>query len=30
MSKYGSFEQVESIGSTLPLTNTRITTSPEI
>ena len=28
MSKYGGFEQVGSIGSTLPSTDTRITTSP--
>lgn len=29
MSKYGEFEQVGSIGSTLPSIDTRITTSPE-
>ena len=28
MSKYGGFEQVGSIGSTLPSSDTRITTSP--
>lgn len=28
MSKYGGFEQVESIGSTLPSSDTRITTNP--
>jgi len=28
MSKYGGFEQVGSIGSTLPSTDTRITTNP--
>ena len=29
MSKYGGFDHVGSIGSTLPSTDTRITTSPE-